>query len=247
MLRFYADKFARTTDDIGAIRALATTQPRGTHLGKETGDSFKENIVDLIEQLRGMKLKMTQLTAERLLKELENGYIFNDNIVFLLNQIMERLMDELSGVVLFSVPDNDKFEPSSPLFGHDVESKFPQMSEDISEAGKCLALDRPTATVFHLMRVVEIGVQRFGDKIGVNLASEKNWQNILDESNKAIKAMDQKATETKAFAAASAHLYNVKIGWRNEVMHPKQTYTADEAKTIFSSVELFIRDLAGLI
>jgi hypothetical protein len=59
--------------------------------------------------------------------------------------------------------------------------------------------------------------------------------------------MDQKATETKAFAAASAHLYNVKIGWRNEVMHPKQTYTADEAKTIFSSVELFIRDLAGLI
>ena len=97
------------------------------------------------------------------------------------------------------------------------------------------------------MRVMEIGVQKFGTKIGVNLTSQKNWQNILDESNKAIKAMDQKATETKALAAAAAHLYNVKIGWRNEVMHPKQTYTADEARIVFGSVELFIRDLACLI
>lgn len=160
---------------------------------------------------------------------------------------MERLIDELSGVVLFSISDNDKFEPSSPLFGHDVKSTFPQMSEDISEAGKCLALNRPTSTVFHLMRVMELGVQKFGEKIGVNFVSEKNWQNILDESNKAIKAMDQKSSQTKALAAASANLYNVKIGWRNEVMHPKQTYTEDEAKAIFGSVEIFIRALVTLI
>src|SRR5271169_6002061 len=36
--------------------------------------------------------------------------------------------------------------------------------------GKCLALGRPTAAVFHLMPVMEIGVQRFGADLGVTLA-----------------------------------------------------------------------------
>ena len=48
------------------------------------------------------------------------------------------------------------------------------MSEDIAEAGKCLGVGRPTASVFHLMRVMEIGVPRFGDVLGVKLADEKN-------------------------------------------------------------------------
>ena len=121
------------------------------------------------------------------------------------------------------------------------------MSEDISEAGKCLALNRATASVFHLMRIMEIAVQRFGDKIGVALATDKNWQNILEEINKAIKALDQKSLKTKAYAEASAHLYNVKVCWRNAVMHPKQTYTPAEAEVLFPAVKSFIRDLAELL
>lgn len=78
----------------------------------------------------------------------------------------------------------------------------------------------------------------------MQFASEKNWQNILDEVNKAIRALNQKAVETKAYAAASSHLYNVKLAWRNEVMHPKQTYTHEEAKKLHSAVDTFVRDLA---
>jgi hypothetical protein len=141
----------------------------------------------------------------------------------------------------------DLYQQSKPLFGPDVEAKFPQMSEDISESGKCLALGRPTAAVFHLMRVMEIGTQKLGDKLSVQFASEKNWQNILDEVNKAIKALDQRAAQTKAYAAVSSHLYNVKLAWRNEVMHPKQTYTHDEATRVYSSVDAFIRDLASIL
>jgi hypothetical protein len=97
------------------------------------------------------------------------------------------------------------------------------------------------------MRVMEIGVRRFGEKLGVELANEKNWQNILNETNKAIKLLDQKAAQTKAYAAASSHLYNVKLAWRNEVMHPKQTYTYDDAIKVHSAVDTFIRDLASFL
>jgi hypothetical protein len=48
-------------------------------------------------------------------------------------------------------------------------------------------------------------------------------------------------------AGISSNLYNVKIAWRNEVMHPKQTYTPDEGKMVFIAVRGFMSDLADVI
>jgi hypothetical protein len=160
-----------------------------------------------------------------------------------------RMADELDKRFFLSVSPEEieYYRQQSPLFGQEVEDKFPSMSEDISEAGKCLALGRSTACVFHLMRVMEIGLRRVGTAIGVALTASKNWQNILDEMNKRIRAMDQKDEKTKRYASASAHLYNVKLAWRNEVMHPKQTYTAEESKLLFSAVGVFIRDISNLV
>ncbi len=160
------------------------------------------------------------------------------------NRIQDALTNEW---FLHVTPTLVPYYQDQKLFGADVELKFPTMSEDIAEAGKCLALGRHTAVVFHLMRVMEIAVQDFGDKLGIALVSEKNWHTILEEVNKAIKGLDQKSPQTKAYAEASAHLYNVKLCWRNEVMHPKQTYTEEEARAIFSAVETFICDLAGVL
>lgn len=163
-------------------------------------------------------------------------------------ELANRIHDALVDQQFFHVASNmTEFYIGPTLFGAEVEARLPTMSEDIDEAGKCLALGRSTAAVFHLMRVMEIAVQKLGDKLGVLLASEKVWQCILDEVNKAIRAMDPKSPQTKAYAAASAHLYNVKIAWRNEVMHPKQTYSSEEAHNVFDSVRIFIRDLAGLM
>jgi len=39
----------------------------------------------------------------------------------------------------------------------------------------------------------------------------------------------------------------VKIAWRNEVMHPKQNYTPEQAHEIYRNVRTFVRDLAGLV
>ena len=121
------------------------------------------------------------------------------------------------------------------------------MTEDISEAAKCLSLDRPTACVFHLMRVMELAVQRFGDVLSVKLVTEKNWQVLLDQINAAIRKLDAKDAKTKAYAQAASHLYNVKVAWRNEVMHPKQTYTFEEAKAIFDNANTFINGLAVVL
>jgi hypothetical protein len=164
-------------------------------------------------------------------------------------EIQTRVVDDLSDRWFLHIPPSsvELYLQPTPPFGTKVEKQFPLMSEDISEATKCLALRRSTAVVFHLMRVMELGVQSFGTKLGIALAHEKNWQNILDEVNKNIKSRDHKLPETKSYAQAASHLYNVKVAWRNEVMHPKQTYTDDEASAILGNVRTFVGDLASLI
>ena len=160
-----------------------------------------------------------------------------------------RIHDELNNRFFLSIPTDfvDFFRQKEPLFGLIVEEKLPNLSEDISEAGKCLALGRSTACVFHLMRVMEMGLQKLGSTIGVDFTSSKNWQNILDEINKKIKTMDPKEHMTKRYSATASHLYHVKLAWRNEVMHPKQTYTEAEGKSLLSAVGAFIRDIADFV
>jgi kynurenine formamidase len=51
---------------------------------------------------------------------------------------------------------------------------------DIQEASKSFAVGRFTACVFHLMRVMELGVQALGKKPGVSNAHEIEWQKILN-------------------------------------------------------------------
>jgi hypothetical protein len=161
--------------------------------------------------------------------------------------------DELQSMLLFAIPAKNApyYEATEPLFGSEVEAKLPNVAEDISEAGKCLATARYTAAIFHLMRVMEVGVQKFSSILGVtpidHRGKDKHWQNFLDEANAAIGRLPTQDPKTKQYSAISGNLYNVKLAWRNEVMHPKQTYTEEEALEVFSASKAFMRELASVL
>lgn len=165
-------------------------------------------------------------------------------------ELRERIADELKLEFFLHMPRSQAVlyrEPDSAL-GKEITSKWPRMATDISEAAKCFSLSRFTASVFHLMRVMESAVQEFGTKLGIALVNEKNWQNILDEINKAVKLLDPKKDPlVKDYASISANLYAVKLAWRNEVMHPKETYTEEEAGDIFHAVRAFLRELIKVV
>src|SRR5579883_390392 len=204
---------------------------------------------ELQREAQRLGLRSVDQHLSRVYEHFASGNANTQTMHSMITELYNRMLDELSGRFFLSIAaeDAELYKADKPLFGPQAEAKFPEMSEDVAEAGKCLALNRSTAAIFHLMRVMEIAVQLFGGKLGVTLATEKNWQNILDEINKAIKSLDLRAPLTKAYAEASAHLYNVKLCWRNAVMHPKQTYTPDEARALFASVKTFIGDLAGVL
>ncbi len=220
--------------------------------GWPTDEGMKQTVGALGEvhrEAERLRLRSVVQQSERIKEWLFRGnesHLDSREFREMVMQLHLRAVDELNDRFFLVIPVESigYYKQPAPLFGAVVEAKFPLMSEDIAEAGRCLGLDRTTASVFHMMRVVEIGVQLFGNKLGVSLTHEKNWQNILDEVNKAIRALNQKDTLTKQYAAISAHLYNVKLAWRNEVMHPKQTYSDTEARTLFLSVATFVEELA---
>jgi hypothetical protein len=132
---------------------------------------------------------------ERLMKELSLPSITAAQMRNAVMEIKHRFEDELGNIMFYHVTHKTYYDVAG-IFGNEVYDKFPAMQEDISEAGKCIAFDRPTAAVFHLMRVMDIGVQSFGTKLGVTLANEMNWQKILDLVNKGIKSRDHRIPET---------------------------------------------------
>jgi hypothetical protein len=165
-------------------------------------------------------------------------------------------LDHINGTIiiemgqsLFMYIDQDraKMYNKPELLGSSVNAKFPTVQFDVVEAGNCYAGGRGTAVVFHLMRIMETGVQAFGSKLGVPLTDQKVWQVILDGINAKIKGLPSKDPGTVKMSQASANLYAVKLAWRNEVMHPKDTYTLEEADNLIRQVKIFMEQLATII
>jgi hypothetical protein len=204
----------------------------------------------LCKNLEAIELEISIISAQRLLNALRKkraGQLYD-----CLRELQGRVYDqfEKSEVIIIPIRKNH-FYTKRELFGAQVETRFPRIIEDIEESGKCLALGRSTATVFHLMRIMEVGVQEFGSLLGVPIPTEKTWQDIMNRVNKAIGLLPENTPQEKKiksnYGAAASHLSNVKIAWRNEVMHPKATYTEEEAEDIFSHVKAFIRYLATIL
>jgi hypothetical protein len=157
-------------------------------------------------------------------------------------------------------PDAELFNQYDYPFGTEVYFEFPEAEFDISEAGRCISLDRPTAAVFHLMRVMEAGVQRFAKKLGVSLSKmtkagptsrEKAWNELIRDLRSKINARSEKSARSRAmkegYSAICNHLDGVRLAWRNPTMHPKASYEPHEAREIYGHVKTFMRSFAEML
>ena len=205
-------------------------------------------------------LKSSSQYLERIVRKLGES-ITTDDLMGMLNQLHERLEDDLKDEVLLQVPQERakyykpteliNFEPQEvPLFGSAVDSAFPSARYDIGEAGKCLALDRGTACVMHLARAVEVGLKVLAEK-ELKLPTRHNWGRHLDDIEKELtkryKTTGSRTTDEKFYAEAAAQIGHIKVAWRNPAMHVDRKYTEDEAEKILLAIEAFMQQLAGRI
>lgn len=132
-------------------------------------------------------------------------------------------------------------------FGLDVRDKFPSAIRDIEDGGKCLACGQGTACVFHMMRVMEVGLRSLARSLGIPYAP--SWESYLSQIEKKISAKHKSKNvkwkrDEPYFRDILGDLQNVKIAWRNPTMHIVRHYTQDEAEDVFRMVRTFMTRLA---
>ena len=167
------------------------------------------------------------------------------------DHLRHRVQDELENEWYFQVDRNEvRYYGKKDLFGPQVAKKFKAAAYDIEHAGNCLALQQPTACVFHLMRAMEVALRALGARLKHKVGPKDTLGKILNDISPKLNAMPDK-TETQKrkkerWAEARANLFHVKQAWRDNSMHGKQIYDREHAYAIFRAVSTFMTHLASL-
>lgn len=156
--------------------------------------------------------------------------------------------DELRNEPFLRFPkDSEPYFQRDDLFGPEVATAFPSSAEDIQHAGTCYALGQHTASVFHSMRVLEVGLHVFADRLGVDFGRDA-WGTVLDRIDAVLKKNASgprvDAIERQVFAEAALNFRYLKDAWRNEVSHLRGEYAKGQAESVLAHVRDFMRELA---
>src|SRR5205823_648887 len=144
-------------------------------------------------------------------------------------------------------PDRAGYLADGPAWGDMAFLGYQRAQHDFEEARKCLALARPTAVVFHLMRVVEVGLQALATKLGLTLdLDQANWNTILNHLEKEGPKHPDWRGAPERYQGTVVHLRQVKTAFRNPCMHVPDRYTEEEAEELYGFVRAFMRNLAEI-
>jgi hypothetical protein len=254
MLKFHASRFAALMDSITVLSTYQLVRS-GADIPSPT---FYEEITKRFRELESLLRELELRTSAKLAHRIADGLGGGARIPSLktdFDDLRSRVKDELEDlyVLALSPSEADLYESMHPRFGDAVSNKFPSIILDIEEAGKCLALGRGTASVFHLMRVMESGLRALGKSLNepkLDARRNPSWENILRRCDDELqKPQADRSAEWKTnptfFADATANMRAVKDAWRNPTMHVEIVYDEEKARDVWNAVKAFMRHLAG--
>jgi len=202
-----------------------------------------------------LELNMTRYTIREMQQALAKDVDYS-KLGPLAEKLQDRLIDETRSrlYLALNVREATYFEPQEPLFGTDVVTKFPSVTYEIEEAGKCLALGRSTAAAFHSLRSLEAGLRALARCLGIpdpTKGIDRSWGSVLRAIVAQIDLRWPKNTparmsdECRLFEDTYAALAGMMNPWRNAGMHLDHKYTEEEAKHIFEVVGGFMKKVAS--
>jgi hypothetical protein len=168
-------------------------------------------------------------------------------------ELQRSIERELRASLFLYLPENKRrYFEGRHLFGETVTTAFPSAALDIEDAGKCFALGRFTACVFHLMRAMEVVLRVLAKTLNepsIDPRNNPSWDSILKKCYKEQgKDRRDRAQEWAAdpdfFSAVTTTLMGVKDAWRNPTMHVEINYDEERALDIINAVRCFMRHVS---
>jgi hypothetical protein len=216
-------------------------------LSEEDREALRLYVMKALQMGTQLELDASAICAKRMLETLKGIYpkgIAHKDIADLRSRIEDQLQ---SRFFKFVHPNRVSYYRDPMLFGEAVHNKFPKAIDDIELAGQCLALEQGTATVMHLMRVIEEGLKFLARRLGIPYAP--SWESYLTQIQNKISEKNAKKTSKwkklePLYRDLSGDLITIKQAWRNPTMHIERRYLADEAEEIFKATKTFMGRLA---
>jgi hypothetical protein len=253
MLMNYAQAFAVIAADIEKTRAqvlIDASQTDQDVLNPEAFfvQQFRERICTLLATCQQVA-QLDRMTPPlgRMLAKIDGGMTCSD-LHHTLEALQLQLFDELDRIRLYHVvePYVPLYENPTP-FGQAVFDNFPSANSDALNAGRCLALGQSTASVFHLMRVMEVGLRALSKALDIPYAP--SWESHLKQIKKQIESPHKEKTrgwkaQEAFYKDAMGDLEAIKLTWRNPTMHIVKEFDDDHARMIYLAVGTFMSRLA---
>jgi len=252
---------------LGAAAQLARLHQIFSGIQDSFGEQLVPSSVDVIlppvrafnAELNAIGARLASVSATRFIQRLEQlpCPLTVGNAVHALNDIESRFTDFLDEIKLFTLSTQEApFMASAEelLSSPGFSVGFPDASFEVEEAAKCVALGRYTASVFHAMRMLEIGIRALSKHLSIpdpTKPAEKNWGKILSAIKVKIDELWPSNvrlpnSEGSAFEDLYAHLDAVRNPWRNATMHVETIYAPHEALHIIRCAAFFMTKLASL-
>jgi hypothetical protein len=252
LLRFYAEPFLTLSAQMASLQETVNTisaTTRNKKLAKLFPNGLPASEVETLADVRSLCTKLGLSSSLRQFDRLEDVFK-NENttlaqLVAAFTELRVRISDEMEQALLFHVPISRARYFESPKFSDSVTVAFPSATLDIEEAGKCFALGRWTACVFHLMRVTEHGLRALATYLGVP-CDFKTWDPIIRKMRTEVE--DYNASTFKGnldfIRQTLERLTGVQLALRNEIMHARSFYDEERAEDIYRAVRIFMEQLA---
>jgi hypothetical protein len=131
-------------------------------------------------------LNFTLKSVDRTLSALEGNEAFDTSqFSAALRELHTYIIDEIDSVNFWRV-ERPGFLAKDSL---ELGDRFKIAHKDAEEAGKCLAFDRNTAAVFHLMRVMEVGLRELAKSLNdssLDPRANPSWEKILERCDREL-------------------------------------------------------------
>jgi hypothetical protein len=270
MLQVAADRYlemGRLIQDWteGPLTIIAPAQP----LDGKAWTDFVGALTALKRHSSEMGLKVTEQLLSDTARPLQGVQVTRKIAAKAMGEVYRCFLAELKSQAFFFIPSHkakyyaglvmrwpdqsappEPPTPEVPLFGEKVAASFESASYDIKEAGSCYAVGRNTGCVFHLMRVLEIGLGPLAKQFNVPF-DHTNWETAINRIEKAIGEIEKDPArptnwkgERQFWSQCASHFLVVKDAWRNYTMHVRGKYDEQEALDQMRNVRGFMQKLA---
>jgi hypothetical protein len=260
MERFFVEYFVRVVADIETLRVLTNRS------GPQAEDDVPTELApQLLFRIKAIADYLTAIgffgpffQCARIREHLELPVLPKLNwLSERMQDLKDRVEDEAKARLFFIIPPAKYAYYAQPeSWGEEVYKAFPDAVYDIDEAGKCFAVGRHTACVYHLSRLMERVLRAAVNQLGGD-GAKPSWDALLKEMARQVERIDADIAlawnaEGKEFKSDDARYYSelakdfraIKTAWRNPGMHVDGLFDEDRAKDIYAAVQLFTKQVA---